>query len=249
MADYTDIIQQWTILTSQAAAANDYTPPTDFSNVLPFAITYAEQRIFKDIPMLAQRTQDSSLVFSGNTRTLDLSQMTTPIVVPEGLAMITPAGSLPNQGNSIPFTWTTLDVIDQMWPDQRVTVDPATRTREWYWTLLDATTIAVAPIPNAAFVANVTGLFQPTPLSAANPITYLSATYTMLYVAAGMIYNVGYMRNYGAMADNAKMGLSWESQYDTLKEDALLEEQRRRGAGTGWSQNMPTPIATPQRTG
>lgn len=251
MSDYADIVQQWVILTSQAAAANNYTPPTDFSNIIPFSISYTEGRIVRDLGMLAQRTQDSSLTFSGTTRSLDMTQMATRVQVPEGLAMITPAGRLPNQGKSVPFLWTSLDVIDQIWPDQTLTLDPTTAPAgtEWFWSMSDAQTIVVAPIPAGAFVANITGLFYPTPLSATNPTTYLSAYYPNLYIAGGMVYNIAYMRNFGAMSDNANMGLTWEAEYKKLQIEAMLEEQRRRGQGVGFSQNLPSPIATPQRTG
>lgn len=246
--DYSDIVQTWVILASQAAAASGYVPPTDFTNILPSAISYAEGRIYREMTFLATRAQDASLTFSGNTRSLNLTGMTTIIVVPEGLSIITPISTIPASGRRVPVLEASLDWIDLMWPVEGDTADPLTKLTGWCWAMKDADTIVVAPTPDDTFTAEITGLFQPLAMSATNTSTYLSLVYPALLIAAGMIYITGYMRNFGAQQDNPAMAASWETQYGKLAMSARLEEERRRGQGVGWSQNAPTPLATPPRT-
>lgn len=240
--NYDEFEQSLLILTSRASAANGYVPPTDFVNILPRGIEYAEDRIYKDLTFLGTRAQDSSLVFTGNTRSLNLSNMTTIVLVPEGLSIITPAGQIPSLGRRVPTTQTSLDFIDWMWPTESLTVDPLSGA-EFYWALKDDHTMVVAPTPNGLFSAEITGLFQPARISETNPNTYLSLNYPALLEAGAMVYMSGYTRNFGAQADTPQMAQSWETQYGIMRDIARGEEQRRRGQGQGWSQSSATPLA------
>lgn len=240
--NYTEFQQSVLILTSRASAANGYVAPTDFVNILPRAIEYAENRINREIVFLADRAQNTSLAFTGTTRELDLSTASVVISVPEGLAAVTAGGV------RIPFYEASLDVIDLFFPNPALAVDIATYVGDLYWAMKDATTIVVGPTPNAALTAEVTGIFVPARLSSTNPNTYISDQYPDLMEAASMIYLSGYVRNFGAQADTPKMAQSWEEQYKQLAASATTEEQRRRGQGAGWTNQMPTPIAQPQRT-
>jgi hypothetical protein len=113
----------------------------------------------------------------------------------------------------------------------------------------DDATIVICPTPNAAYRAEITGLFQPEPISAVNPTTYLSTTYPELFENAVMVFLTGWLeRNYGPQSSDPQQALSHESQYQALLASAIAQEQRMRGQGTGWTPNLPTPLATPPRT-
>lgn len=245
--NYTEFVQYISILATQASAANNYALPADFTNIFPAAIEYAEDRIYREMVFLATRAQDASLTFSGTTRSLNLQNMTTIIIVPEGLSIITPVGAIPALGTRLPCQEASLDYIDFNWPTESLTRDPSTVFERW-WAMLDATTMVVSPTPDLAYGAEITGLFRPLQLSSTNPTTYITLSYPDLMVAATMIFVTGYMRNFGAQADTPGMSQSWETQYTKLAASATLEEQRRRGQGIGWSNNAPTPLATPART-
>lgn len=238
--NYDDLNQAVLILTSRASAANGYVAPLDFVNIFPRAIEYAEDRINREIVFVADRGQ-VVLAFDGTTRELDLSVGSPVIIVVEGLSAV--VGS-----NLVPFYAASLDDVDLFWPNQALTVDLATFVGDLYWAMKDANTIVVCPIPDAALQAVITGIFRPAYISATNTTTYISDNYPDLMLAACMIFMSGYVRNFGAQADTPKMAISWEDQYKTLRDSATLEEQRRRGQGAGWSANLPTPIAQPQRT-
>jgi hypothetical protein len=205
--------------------------PDDFNTLYPQAITYAEGRIYKDLVLLATRAVDASLITINGTRSVDLSAMASPVIVPEGFALLTPAGSTRQTGTQTPFEEASLDVIDQAWPTIATTMDPADADNIGrFWALQDNHTLVFSPTPDDAYTAVVTGLFQPASLSETNTSTYLSEVYPELLTAATMIFLTGaLLRNFGSAADDPKMALSWESNYQNLMPLAKYEEARRRG--------------------
>lgn len=220
--------------------------PPDFASLYPNATSYAESRICAEIPLLANRTQNTQLATVAGSRQLNLSLMTNPLVVQEGLALISPAGTTnPALGARIVFDKATLDFIDQIWPVEATTMDPsiADNVGRW-WAPLNtgpssgvsiagvaaSSIIVLAPTPDNVYTAECTGLFQPTPISNSNPSTYLSTVYPDLLVAACMVFLEGALRrNFGAQADNPQSAMSWEAMYTRLKDAAAFEEARRRG--------------------
>lgn len=242
--------QQITIL-AQAAVAPSYslTNNPDFSNSLASFLDYAEGRIYKELVFLANRTQDASLTFTAGTRALVISTISPALMVVEGVAALTPAGTTLATGTQCNYEPASLDFIDMIWPTQATTATPdATSSPQMYWAMKDAVTVVVAPTPDAAYKALLTGIFQPSALSGNNTTTYLSTVYPELLLAASMISVAGWMRAFGAQADDPKVAMSWEDQYQKLRDAAISEEQRRRGQGQGWSQQLPAPIAQPPRT-
>lgn len=246
--NYAAFQQQLTIL-AEASVAPGYslTDAPDFANSLPNVIAYAEGRIYRECTFLATRTQNNSLNFTAGSRSLDLTTITPTLVVPEGLAMITPVSTAPVAGTRQPFDNCSLDVMDIFWPQESITVDPSTIQSGRMWAMKDDHTIVVGPTPDKNYTAEVTGLFQPVPLSAANTSTYISTVYPDLLIAASMIFVSGLLRDFGAQTEDPRMSESWESQYGKLVLSTVLEEQRRRGQGVGWSASMPTPLAKPPR--
>ena len=108
--------------------------------------------------------------------------------------------------------------------------------------------LVFSPTTDKAYTAIIFGTFQVTPLSSGNPSTYLSNIYPDLLQAACMVFLTGALtRNFGAQADDPKMAVAWEEQYKSLLEGAVLQEQRRRMQGVGWSQYAPAPVAKPDR--
>lgn len=209
--------------------------PPDFANIFPQAVSYAENRIYRDLVLLATRQQNTTLTTMAGSRTVSLAAMANPaggpIIVPEGFALVTPAGDAPVAGTRVPFDAATLDLIDQFWPTESATVTPSVNSfLPRLWALRDASTIVFAPTADAAYVIEITGLFQPTPMSANNPTTYLSTVYPELLEAACMIWLTGaLLHNFGSQADDPKSAVSWEAQYQTLMASARMEEERRRG--------------------
>ena len=250
---YTEYVQQLTILAQAASEAEDYslTNNPDFQNSInTWFIPYAEQRIYKECIFLANRTTEESATVTAGTPYFSLGALANQPVVVEGFAVITPVGSASNSGGTKwEFAPVSLDFIDMIWTTESTTSSPLdTATAVRFWAMYDNQTIKFTPTLDAAYTAAVTGIFQPTPLSEANPETYLTINYPAFFLAASMIAVAGYMRDYGQQSDDPKLAQSWESQYATLRESVVMEEQRRRGQGTGWSAMGPTPLAQPPRS-
>lgn len=234
MATYADIVSGWVSLLEQAPAP--YTPPADMAALIPRAIEYAEARIYRRLIFLAYRTQNSVLAFTAGSRTLAIQSISPPILTLEGVAMITPVGSSPSAGTRWQFDESSLDVIDSTWPVEATVAAPGSSEAR-RWAMKDNQTVVVCPTPDANYKAELTGIFQPAPLSVSNSTTYLTLTYPELFLAAGMVFWAGYERDYGSQSEDPKLGLSWEGQYSTLEAEALSEERRRRGL----SPNQPLP--------
>lgn len=195
-----------------------------FVTNFPEAIRYAEGRIYKELVLLATRTQDTSLSTVAGVRSIDLSTMTQPVIVPEGFALV--AG-----GGRVPFDAASLDWIDEVWPVEATTRAPAMNDfQDRYWAMQDDHILVMCPTPDGPYTAVVTGLFQPLPLSASNTTTYLTATYPELMEAACMVFMTGaLLKNFGSKADNPQMAVSWETDTARLMDLAQDEERRRRG--------------------
>jgi hypothetical protein len=249
--------QTWTTLQTTLMVALSQGPapytiiPTAFAALLPQATSYAEQRIYREIVPLNERTQNTSLATTASSRFISLTAASQTILTVEGFSLIYPAGTtIPSLGTRLVFDATSLDAIDTIWPQESVTMDPSLATYLGrYWALLDDHTLVFAPTVPAIYTAIITGTFEITPISATNPTTYLSTIYPDLLIAACMVFLTGALtRNYGAQGDDPKQAVSWENQYQLLVKGAVLEEQRRRMQGVGWTQAMPAPLAKTDRT-
>lgn len=231
--------QTWTSLKKTVALALTQQQGLDldtygalFEAQFPQATSYAENRIYREIPMLAQRRADASLSTSSGDRTLDMSALSPPVLVVEQVSLITPAStSNPALGTRVPYASVSLDFINMVWPVQATTQAPSLAWQGGrYFALQDAYTVVLAPTPDGVYFAEITGLFSPTPISAGNPSTYLSEVYPELLEAGCLVFLTGALtRNFGAQADEPKSAVSWEAQFRTLLQAAQGEERRRRG--------------------
>lgn len=220
----------------------DQTPSADYTTILPAAIQYAEDRIYREMNFLATRTVNPGSAFTPGSRTFTLPTSPSTILYLEGVAAITPAGVAPNLGTRNALEPVSLDFIDFTWPTESETDLPDA------WAMRDNATIVVKPTPDQNYSVELTGIFQPMAMSADNETTYIGNIYPDLLVAACMVFLTGYQRDFGAQSDNPQMALSWSAEYDKLFKSAYEEEQRRKGASVGWSPFQATPLANPPRT-
>lgn len=211
----------------------DESPSTEFTDILPSAIQYAENRIYKKLVMLCTRTSDFSVSCTPSSREVTIPST---IVVVEGLSVITPAATNPSAGTRNPCERASLDFIDMIWP-----VESTTGLPTWFAMKTDATAV-LAPTPGAAYKLEFTGIFQPTPLSASNQTTYLTNNYPQLMLAACMVFLSGWQKNYGSQSDDPSNALSWESQYQMQEAIAFDEEQRRKSLGVQGTAHPPAPM-------
>lgn len=217
----------------------------NFTGIMPAALQDAEQRIYLSMDFLNTRSVNSGSAFTPGSRAFTLPTSPSTIMVLQGVAAITPAGSAPAAGTRVQFEPVSLDYIDSTWPTESQTAAPTTDTAAW--AMLDDATIVVKPTPDANYTVELTGTFRPVPMSTSNQTTYISSVYPQLLVAACMIFLAGWQRDFGQQSDNPQLAVSWKEMFATQLDLAVKEEQRRKGQGAGWTPFSETPLAQPPR--
>lgn len=221
----------------------DQAPSADYTAILPSAIQYAENRIYREMNFLATRVANTTGVTVSGTRSFTIPTSPSTIIIVEGVAIITPAGQTnPRLGKRVWLEPISRDALDMTWPTESQTGLP-----DSYAMKTDAV-IDFKPTPDGAYTVELLGIFRPTPMSSGQQTSYIGQVYPDLLIAACMIYLSGYQRDFGAQTADPQMAVSWESQYGIEFKSAFDEEQRRKGAGVGWSPFQPTPEAQPART-
>lgn len=212
---------------------------TDFNNFFPTLTAMAEQRIYRELDFLKTRTEDFTTVLSNTSRNATLPSQ---IIVMQSANIITPAGSTPKNGKRNHVDIVAKDFIDFIWPQELVN-----QQLPKYIAQLSDTQLILAPTPDQAYTLEVTGIFRPAPISAANTTTYISLNYPDLMLWACMVIGAGYQRDFGQGSDDPKIAMSWENMYQISKTSALEEEQRRKSQGTNWTPFSATPLSSPRK--
>lgn len=212
----------------------------EFVQILPSIIDYAEQRIYRELDLLATTVRDSSSTLTANSRNFTLP---TPNA---GRYVVLDAINIMNLSNVriAQLQPVSLEFMDAAYPAETAT---ASSVVPEYFAMLTDQTIVVGPSPGTAWRVEVVGEIRPAPLSSTNTTTYLTNYLPDLFVCASMIFASGYQKNFSATSDDPKMAVSYESQYQTLFASANLEENRKRWASVSWTSKQPSPIAQPQR--
>lgn len=240
----------YTYATWQTALSTETAIPTtdtNFQAILPSVIDYSEGRIYRDLDLVAATVTDGSSSFIANSRNFTLPTSVGTFLIVTAMNVITPASTAPDSGTRNPMVPVSREFLDLTWPSGTGATVPQYFNLTTLSTTGGQTQIVVGPWPDAAYRVEVIGKIQPTALSASNTTTYLTDNLPDLFFAASMLFMSSYMRNYGAQADDARMAVSWESQYQTLLNSAATYQARARFAGASWTAKQPEQTALPQR--
>jgi len=211
-----------------------------FQIILPQMITYAENRMYRDLDFLFTSVSNTSYACTVGSRAINVPTGT--FVVPEQINLITPAGtSNPDNGTRVPLLPTTKEFLDAVYGNSQ------SRALPKYFAVFDDYQFLLGPYPDAAYQAEIVGTIRPNSLSAGNPTTFISLYLPDLFIMASMIYVSGYQRNFGRANDEPQMAVTYESQYQTLLKGAMIEENRKKFEAAAWSSQSPSPVATPTR--
>lgn len=214
----------------------------NFVTFLPGCIDYAEQRMYRELDLQVSRVVDASATLSSGVRNFALPTSIGVFTVVEQVNVITPSTALSSYGARNPLTAVTKEYIDFAWPNATAfTGIPV------YFAPINNTTYEVGPSPDAPYNIEVIGTQRPTPLSVANPATFLTTYLPDVFIAASMVFATAYQRDFGAQVDDPQRAASWESQYGKLMQSANAEELRKRFQSQGWQSMTPNQIATPSR--
>ena len=213
----------------------------NFVEILPQMITYAENRIYRDLDLLETVTAISSYATSVNGRTV-----TFPIadfITVQEVNVITPAGTtVPDNG-----TRTALLPVTKEWMNYNY-VSNTSASVPTYFAMFNQNTIILGPWADDTYTIEIVGTFRPDSLSASNTSTFVSLYLPDLMIMASMIYISAFQRNFiSAAANDPQMPVNYETQYQTLLKGAMVEEARKKFQSSGWTSMSPSPVATPTR--
>lgn len=214
----------------------------NYAIALPNIIDDAEQRLYRELDLLATITTATGAL-TANNRNFTLPTGNGRFVVVEQMNVITPVAiSDPELGTRNPLLPVSKEYLDVAYPSVTGADVPSLMAP-----ISDQAWI-VGPWPDAAYTVEVVGTIRPEPLSALNQTTFLSLYYPDLLLAAALVMSAGYQKNFTSMGDDPKAAVSWESHVQTLLSSAMVEEIRKRFGSQGWSSKIPDPYATPPRT-
>lgn len=241
--NYTEILAEWANLTN--------IPTTDagFIANAPTAIAYAEERITRELDLMAANVTDATSSTTAGSRKFTLPTTYGTFLVVSEMNAITPASTAPDSGTRNPLQPVSQAFLDLAWGSSTGSTVP----QYYSWVSQDTflsppqVQIILGPWPDTTYRIEVVGKVQPTPISASNATNWISVNLPALYIAAGMVQWSGYMRNYGSSADDPGMPGSWETQYKTLFASAATWQARARFGGASWTSKQIEPMAQNQR--
>ena len=224
------------IATMAVVAEND----PAFVEILPQMITYAENRMCRDLDFLFTSTALTGFACTVGTRSITVPEGT--FVVSEQINIITPAGTAdPDAGTRVPCLPTTKEFLDAVYGASSYTGVPQ------YFVPFNDNLFLVGPYPDQNYYVEIVGTFRPASLSVSTPTTFISLYLPDVMIMASMVYVSAYQRNFGRMSDDPAMAQSYEGQYQALLKGAGVEEARKKFEASGWSSQSPSPVATPSR--
>jgi hypothetical protein len=216
-----------------------------FLAILPQMITYAENRIYRDVDFLFTSSASANYNISANARTISVPDTGFPggtLVVPEQINLITPAGTTnPNLGVRVPLLPTTREFLDAVYGSSAAVGQPN------YFAPFGNYTFLVGPYSDANYTVEIVGTYRPESLSATNKTTFISLNLPDVFIMASMIYVSAYQRNFGRANDDPQMAVTYESQYQELLKGATVEEARKKFESSAWASKSPAVAASPTR--
>ena len=208
----------------------------DLVSALPQIIDDAEQRCYRELDLLGTIVRDTTGVTVANSRNFALPTSLGRFVVVEGVNVIP-------SGTRIPLVAMSREAMDMFWPSELAATSAVYPTS---YAMLTDQTILLGPPPGSIQQMEIIGTIRPNALSASNTTSFLSLYLSDLFFSAAMVSAAGYMKNYGAQADEPKMAVSWEQMFQTRLQSANREEARKKYGSSSWTSKAPVQ-AQPER--
>jgi hypothetical protein len=196
---------------------------------LPNAIDYGEQRLFRDLDLIATSAIDASQACTPSVRYVNIPGAFISI---RGVNVITPAGSTPANGRRNQLVRASLDLLDFLFPDSSITGVPSKFHVLTQGFGNNVGTLVVGQWPDQGYAIEYVGTQRPTPLSSGNPNTFLATTLPDIFLIACMIHMSAYQRNWSALGSDPASAQSYEIQYQKLLLGADAEELRKQYEGS-----------------
>jgi len=194
----------------------------DFVAAIPTIIESAEKRCYRDLDLVdASVTDTTGTLTTAAGRSFTLPTTYGRFIALDQLGVIV-AGAVK------PMTPASAGFIDELFPS-----DTALNTTDIpaYFSRINDTSVLIAPVLGSSYgTVNVQarGNIRPTALSVSNTTTWLTLYAYDLFFSAAMATISGYMRNFGAQADDPKLAITWAQEYETRLVSVRAEENRKK---------------------
>ncbi len=215
-------------------------PETDpnYIAILPQMITYAENRMCRDLDFLSTQV----------SRTYTLTSGTNQLAIPTGDFVTTQTITVgPSNTPVLPVSKTFIQNVYSTNTGAALPQYFAMYGGDLTTTGNTSSNIVFGPWPDSNYTITITGTTRPASLSASNTTTFISTYLPDVMIMASMIYISAYQRNFGRQSDDPAMAQSYEGQYNALLKSALVEEVRKKYEAAAWTSYSPSPVATPTR--
>ena len=216
---------------------------TAFVTILPQMLTYAENRMYRDLDFLSTVTTNST--YTTTIGTPFASFALADFITLQQINVITPAGeTTPNSGTRNPLLPATKEFLNLVYPSSSSAAVPE------YFAMFTQNTdnvVLFGPWPDDTYTLELVGTYRPASLSSVNTTTFISTYLPDLLIMASMIYVSGYQRNFGRANDEPQMAVTYESQYKALLQGATVEEARKKFESSAWASMSPATVASPTR--
>lgn len=215
-----------------------------FTALIPIALSYAENRIQRDLQLLAATSANTtySLIAGNNLLALSTQDfVSVQDIIIQGVPLMPvsrewlqnvygtnatlaqPAYFAPYGGDASTGGNTSLNFIVGPWPDANYQV----------------TIVGTNYLPSLYKFANAT--------DAGTQTTFISRWLPDLLLAAAMIEASAFQRNFASTGSDPQMPINYEQQYQALLQGVGVQEARKQFAAAGWTSAPPTPAASPTR--
>jgi hypothetical protein len=220
----------------------------EFTALIPMMLTYAEQRIQRDLELLNTQVMRGpyALVVGSNQLSVPPADL---MVIQDVLVSI---GGAPTPMNPVSKAY-----MLTVWPSTSAPGPPkvvALQGGDAATLGQTGTILLFGPPPDLPYQVNCIGESRPPSLAtfgdpgeAGTATTWISTWLPDLLVMACMIYVSGYQRDFGRQSDDPQMAQSYEAQYGTLLDGVNKQEFQRRWEADAWTAQAKSPVATPTR--
>ena len=246
--NYTTYVQQIALMAVIPDVAD-----ANFVALIPQMISYAEDRIFRDLDFVFTSTYRTGYALTAGARNLVV-----PYALPDGSGtwVITEQIILSYPYNSgtrvLPLTPSTLEFINAVYGSG----SQSPRGAPKYFTVFNDNEYIFGPVPDQNYAVELIGTYRPASLSPASvgPTGVTGTTFLSMYlpevlVAASMIYVSMYQRNFlGGASNSPEMPVTYEGQYQALIKSAGMDEARKAFSSAGWTAMAPAPLASQPRS-
>ena len=214
-----------------------------FVTILPQMITYAENRMYRELDFLSTVTTNNTYTTTPGTPFASFTLA--DFITLQQINVITPAGeTVPNSGTRNPLLPATKEFLNLVYPSSSSAALPE------YFAMFTQNTdnvVLFGPWPDDTYTLELVGTYRPASLSSVNTTTFISTYLPDLLIMASMIYVSGYQRNFGRANDDPQMAVTYESQYKALLQGATVEEARKKFQSSAWTSMSPATVASPTR--